>query len=379
MWPFARLRALALAAGLWLPTLHCWFEAPPRAELAERLSRAALGQRPESIAALRQANAEWDFMGRTYFVLALANIALRDPTRAQTSIRTIDQILTETLELEERHGMRYFLMPYAQAAPFVMQPERSQFLDGEIALMLGARRLVQEEPRWAALHRERVERMIERMERSPTLSAESYPDEAWTFCNTVALAAIAMQDALEGSDHGAFFQRWVGLAKERLVDRRSGLLISSFTLEGKRKDGPEGSSIFMAAHCLELIDPAWASSQYQRAKVELIGVTLGFGWAREWPSGGAGPEDIDSGPTVPLLSANAGASGMAVLGAAAFGDDETLAALLRSLELAAYPLDRAGARRYQASNAVGDAVLLYALVQGPLWRTTQERRARGRV
>lgn len=362
---------------MWLPALHCVVEAPPRAELSRRLSNEALRARPASIAALRQTNAEWDFMGRTYVVLALANTALRDPARAETALASIDQILTATLELEVRHGMRYFLLPYASAAPFVMQPERSQFLDGEIALMLGARRLVREEPRWAAMHRERVERMIERMEQSPTLSAESYPDEAWSFCNAVALAAIAMQDAMDGSDHRAFFQRWVELAKQRLVDPESGLLISSFTLAGQRRDGPEGSSIFMAAHCLELIDPAWAREQYQRAKAALIGETLGFGWAREWPRRGAGSEDIDSGPTIPLLGANAGASGMAVLGAAAFGDEETLSTLLRSLELAAYPLDREDTRRYLASNAVGDAVLLYALVQGPLWRVIQERRAGG--
>ncbi len=372
---FARVRALALAAVLWLPALHCFYEAPTRAELARRLSAEAVRERPEAVAALRQTNAEWDFMGRTYLVLALANIALQDPTQTNTSLTMIDQILTTTLELEARHGMRYFLLPYASAAPFVVQPERSQFLDGEIALMLGARRLVKEDPRWASVQRERVDRMIERMEQSPTLSAESYPDEAWTFCNAVALAAIAMQDALEGSDHRALFQRWIAMAEERLIDRPSGLLISSYSLGGTRRDGPEGSSIFMAAHCLQLIDAAWAGAQYQRAKAALIRETLGFGWAREWPADRAGPVDIDSGPTVPLLAANAGASGMAVLGAAAFGDEETLRALLRSLELAAVPIELDGARRYAASNSVGDAVLLYALVQGPLWKTIQARRA----
>lgn len=101
---FARVRALALAAVLWLPALHCFYEAPTRAELARRLSAEAVRERPEAVAALRQTNAEWDFMGRTYLVLALANIALQDPTQTNTSLTMIDQILTTTLELKHATG-----------------------------------------------------------------------------------------------------------------------------------------------------------------------------------------------------------------------------------------------------------------------------------
>ncbi|MBI2898208.1 MAG: hypothetical protein HYY06_31955, partial [Deltaproteobacteria bacterium] len=55
-------------------------------------------------------------------------------------------------------------------------------------------------------------------------------------------------------------------------------------------------------------------------------------------------------------------------GASAFGDDAYLAGLVASLDLAAFPVDDKGGRRYAASNQVGDAALLYALVQGPLFR-----------
>ena len=59
---------------------------------------------------------------------------------------------------------------------------------------------------------------------------------------------------------------------------------------------------------------------------------------------------------------------MAILGAAVFGDRPALAALLRSLELAAFPTRDQHGERFLASNAAGDAVMLYALVQGPLWK-----------
>jgi len=40
---------------------------------------------------------------------------------------------------------------------------------------------------------------------------------------------------------------------------------------------------------------------------------------------------------------------------------------MTSLNAAGFPVRKNGTLRYQASNPVGDAVLLYALVQGPLW------------
>ncbi len=374
--------ALLLAALLWIPNIHHLFDPPQRSALVDRLAERQLAlwnspeQLDEAFGAMRRANAEWDFMGRTYLVLALANVALAQPARADEAVRVIDGILASTLALEETRGMEHFLMPYAAAKPWVAQPPRSQFIDGEIAAMLGARRLVRDDhPRWAREHRDRARALVARMEASPTLSAESYPDEAWVFCNTVALASLAMLDALDGTDHRPLFARWLATARATLTDPTTGLLVSSHTLAGGVRDGPEGSSIFMVAHALQLIDPSFAEDQYTKARAALRGELFGFGWAREWPALRPGQADIDSGPTVPVVEASAGASGMAVLGAAAFGDEAWLTALLRSLELAAYPIDRGAERHYAASNAVGDAVLLYGLAQGPLWREIERRRA----
>ncbi|MDZ4198401.1 MAG: hypothetical protein U1E27_03855, partial [Kiritimatiellia bacterium] len=98
-----------------------------------------------------------------------------------------------------------------------------------------------------------------------------------------------------------------------------------------------------------------------------------FGYAREWPDSWIGPADVDSGPIVPLLEISAGSSGLAILGAAAFEDTRYLRKLLTSLRYGGFPERKAGRLRFHASNPVGDAVLLYALVQGPLWRETDRR------
>ena len=43
----------------------------------------------EEIAPMRAINPEWDFMGRTFYILGQANLALRVPERRESSLRAI--------------------------------------------------------------------------------------------------------------------------------------------------------------------------------------------------------------------------------------------------------------------------------------------------
>lgn len=325
---------------------------------------------------MRATNPEWDLMARTYLVLALGNAAMRDPAARERYIRTMDTVIDDTIATERARGQEHFLLAYARSRAWVHASQRSVFVDGELALMCGARRLVRDDRE--EIRREFVERLrrVEsQMRESAIGNGESYPDECWTFCNTVALAAMRVHEAIDGAEHRETTERWLRFARARLIDRGSGMLVSSYRMDGSVRDGPEGSSIFMVAHDLAVIDPAFAREQFQRAHQQLDRQWLGFGFAREWPEGVAHAVDVDSGPTVPWVGANAGASGMALLGASTFEDTDTLAGLVASLELAAFPVQEGASKRYLASNAVGDAVLLYSLVQGPLWRSVLAQRA----
>jgi hypothetical protein len=379
--------ALAVAAGIWLPSVHLLFKPnldryvsgegiPPKARaLAAR--HLALWSDPElragEITKMRQNNAEWDFMARTFFVLALGNMALREPEAKDQYLEIMDAIIDETIRLEEANGAHYFLMAYAKYGHFRSSDGRSLFVDSEIALMLAVRRLVEEKEAYKPLLAERVEAMVAYMQESPVLSGESYPDEAWMFCNTTALAAIRIADVLDGTDHSDFIGRWLEVAKRELVDPETGLLVSSFAFDGKPKDGPEGSSIWMVAHNLLLVDRAFAEDQYRRAKDALSASILGFGYAREWPQSWVGPMDVDSDPIVPFLEISAGSSGMALIAASAFGDEAYLSSLLTSLNFGGFPIEKDGQLRYAASNQVGDAVMLYAMVLGPVWAEVERR------
>jgi hypothetical protein len=370
------LLATVVAVVLWVPNLHHFYrvdlaearraDGPTLTGLAERPVHALL-TKASGIERMRAVNPEWDFMTRTYTVLGLANLALGDPRARARHLADIDRVIEDTLAFERERGDFDFMMAYARRGPFVDPEARSLFIDGELLVMLAARDLVAPDARYATLARQRATRVERAMTKSPSMSGESYPNECWTFCNTTALAGLRMLDRAEGTDHAELLRAWVAYARAHLVEPRTGLLVSSYTYEGATLDGPEGSSLWMSAHNLLVVDEAFARDQYARAKRELAREAYGFAWAREWPLAVPGRPDVDSGPIVPILEASAGSSGLALLGASAFGDDAFFGGLLSSMELAAFPERSNGRVRYRASNEVGDAVTLYALSFGPLW------------
>ncbi len=344
---------------------------------------------------LRAGNPEWSLLYRLFLALVHANIAVARETErgVPRSLAQLDAIVDDTLALERAHGQEHFLLPYVKRGAYVVGPGRSAFVDGEIALMVAARQLAARALRAEQALRDsetvgrmggrltlpdervdltdelraRLGSLAERMRQSPVLCAESYPDECWTFCTLVTLCAMRALDVLDGSDaHRPLIVGWLALARTKLMDRETGLLISSFSQRGVRGDGPEGSTLWFAAHMLQVLDPTFAAQQYQRAK-DALGISLfGLGFAREWPSGQGGAADIDVGTFVPWLEAGAASSGFAVLGAR-FGDRAYLHDLNTSISLFGQPSEEGGGLHFAAAGPMGNAVLLYALTQGPLW------------
>jgi len=382
--------ALLIATVVWLPCMHVFYKPDVREYLKDndipsktrKLSARQMDTwtkpelRQRELQKMQAVNPEWDLMSRTYFVLALANMILQDSNYKQQAFDIIDAIIDNTLRLEQEKGFQHFLLRYGQSGGWVIKPPRSHFVDSEIALMLGARRLIEEKPSYKALLSKRVELMIYRMRQSPVLCAESYPDECWMFCNTVSLAAIRIADVLDGTDRSLFLSSWVNKCKLRLLEKESGLLISAFGVDGTPAScapGPEGSTIWMACHMLQIVDKNFAIDQYCRARKNLGGSILSFGYSREWPVGSESKIDIDSGPVIPYLGASASASGLAIVAARAFDDMDFFTKLLTSLDFLGFPTESNEHLFYNTGNAIGDSVVLYAMVQGPLWNEVEKR------
>lgn len=385
--------SLVLSSSIVLPTLHLALRpaserylrtanGPPL--MAQELAASQLaaweeGQRDVA----RQVNPEWDLGHHTFFALGLTNLAIDATPDVRARLQTdVDAVIAEVRARPQQH----FHLAYFKGS-FEDGRGRSLFLDGEILLMLAARLAVWPDPARHAELETLAKGIVDQMAAAPALMGESYPNECWMFDNALALAALAVTKhvlghPVDGAD--ALTQRWLANAS-RLTDPHTGLLVASTTWQGATLDGPEGSSAFAVAHFLELVDPPMARDQYERAKQQLVVRPLGFAYAHEWPDAAqwgedplparANSPDVDSGPVIPFVHAGAGASGMAVLGAAAFHDDALVAELVTSLELTAFPERKNDALRFRATNGLGDAVLLYAMAQGPLWRLVQTGKA----
>lgn len=385
------LLCLVLAAGLWLALLHVWFTRSvdgTAAPLVGRLLRDwEMARRPgaEDESKLERGNPEWVLMSRMFTSLAFANVAASERSDRARYTDAMARIARLTIaEAERGDGPYPFLMPYASRRPFLDPSARSLFVDGEIALMLAALELLDAQPsgrdergpseRDPSLDAELwVTRVREQIERGPALLGESYPNEAWIFCNTAALAAIRLHDVARGDPdaHAELFARWVAHARTHLVDPKTGMLVSATHYDGEAWQGPEGSTLWFAADMLLLVDEAFAREQYALARKELGRSFLGFAWSREWSASEPAQDDIDSGPTIPFIGANAGASGLAIGAAKAFGDEATLSGLLASLQLTGFPMD--GRSHYASGNLMADAAFAYGTTTGPLWALAGHR------
>ncbi len=359
-----------VAGGLWLSLLSTYLHRPR--ERRDALAQAHLAAvETGDVPTMRRINPEWELMRRMYVVLALANRVL--DRGGDRELAAIDHLCDQTLADLDRHGPRGFLLDYVDRAAFVDTEATSVFVEGEVLMMLAAREVVAKDRRYEARLREQAKRVVKQIEAGPVLCAESYPNECWAFCNSVAIAGLLVADASLGTDHRALAARWTTTMRERLTDPDTGLLVSSYTYDGFFLDGPEGSSIWAVAHNLQLIDPDLARDQYDRAWAALGAEGLGFAYAMEWPAGQASRPDVDSGPVIPIFDAAPASSGLAILATAAFGDRPHFDALMATLELTAAPIERDGALGYAAAGPMGDAVVFYAHEVGPLWAEVERR------
>ena len=318
---------------------------------------------------MREQNPEWDLISRSFYAYSLANVALKAPSMRAEALRHLDLVIQETVAVPWRE----FLLPYGHARPFVKEPAASLMVDGQVSLMIGLRRLVQDDPDY--IHKKEHGRLIERclaaLTSHPTMLGETYPDECWLWCNPLALASIKVHDVLEGTDHTELFRWWEAAARSSFMDPKTGLLNSAITLDRKVIHPPEGSTIWIGAAFLLPVCPELAQEQYALIKAQLTGRLFCFRYGREWPRGQRGGWDIDSGFTP--FGMGPASTGFGLVAAKEMGDRDLFVRLLGLLECVAVPKAENGRMRYLSSNLVGDATFLFAKTTGPAWKEIKRR------
>jgi hypothetical protein len=185
---------------------------------------------------------------------------------------------------------------------------------------------------------------------SPYLA--SYPGAVWPADTGPGVAALAIADSIFGGRYRSIIARWVEAARRR-VDPEYGAIPHA------ANGGPRGESLALLSYVLVEVDPSLARRQYEILRENFVSYTWGVAGVREYPHGEDGPADVDSGPIVLGFSGPATVVGA---GAAIANGDEGLAtALLATAEVAGFPIEIAGRRRYIGGYLpVGDAFLAWA-------------------
>ncbi len=321
---------------------------------------------------MSEQNPEWDLISRTFLAASLANVALQYPDERSRALETLDRVVDHSVSVDWRE----FLLPYGRGLKkFVQKPEASIMVDGEVSLMIGLRRLVEDSDDYVhrAEHKRLIDRCIRAIESNPLSLGESYPDECWLWCVPMALTSIKIYDVLEGTDHSELFARFGRHARESLIDPESGLFYSAVSLAGDVIHEPEGSTVWIGAWCLIPVLPELANDQYAIMKETLTGKLLFLRYGREWPVGKTGNWDIDAGFTP--FGMGPASTGFSLVAAKEMDDRDFFRRTLCLLNLVGVPQTEGGRTRYLSSNLVGDATFLLAKTTGPAWAEIVRRDA----
>ena len=190
------------------------------------------------------------------------------------------------------------------------------------------------------------------LSRSESPYLPSYPGAVWPADTAPGVAALAIADSVFGGRYRPIIARWVEAVRQR-VDPEYGAIPHA------ANGGPRGESLALLSYVLVDVDPVLARHQYDVLRENFVSYTWGVPGVREYPHRVDGHGDIDSGPIVLGFSGPATVVGAGA--AIANGDEDLATALLATAEVAGFPIEIAGQRRYAGGYLpVGDAFLAWA-------------------
>lgn len=376
---FTHLLGLAVCAGVTaaVPIWWCGWDAKPwfdgdletQKRLARGVERLALGEalsRKQFKTGSELFNGEWLF--GTYQMAALG----------------FGQMAVEHPELREEHGKRMsrcierLLTPEVRA--FDKERWREDPIDsldgpgghaaylGYLNLVLSLHRQIDSKSAHAELNDRITAALIRRIDASRIVLLETYPVEHYPVDNCFVIGSIGLHAKATGRKRPEVIDRWVQRARERWIDRESGLLIQAISpsQEGTAADAPRGSGTALGVLALHYADEKLARELFAALKNSLATTWLGFGAMREYPEGQKGRGDIDSGPVV--FGYGLSATGFAIGGARRYGDEDLFRRLYASAHLCGAPIAVGDRTEFVTGGSLGNAIMFAMLTTPKLER-----------
>jgi hypothetical protein len=347
------LLALHQAAGGWAHRLYEGTASPP---LADAVADWALTDGPGSVGSPGGAlfDGEWAFGACVMAVAGLGQVALEHPELRERYLPAMDRCVAWLTTPEARaFGTRSW--GYDGLEEGGLARGEHAYL-GYLGAALGVHRLVQPDSPWAALH-DRLAADARAGLAHGVAAFQTYPGETYPPDLATLAATVALYDRATGQRVDADLARWLATYRLEAVDPATRMLIQRLSPEsGRPADRPRGSGTAFAAYFLVYADPGLSAALYASLPVRHA---LGFGAVREYPGGEAGLGDIDSGPVLAGLGVSA--TGFALAGARAHGDEATFRRILRTACLFGVPVPHRDGRWFLTGGGLGNAILLAML------------------
>lgn len=298
---------------------------------------------------------EWLFGTWSMAAVGLAQHARLCPSDAEQDLAGVRVAVARMMSPE---GLAFDTRKYGRPLE-----ERLEDAQGSIAALgyggiaLAMQRIVSPDPASDALESRWMEAIARRL---GDHIAETYPRERYPVDNAAAIAALALHDRHTGEDHSAVLQA-ARAAMRRAVNADTGLLHQAVGGDGRPLAPPRGSGTFLSAWYLHRADPELGRSLYESGREVLGKEVFGIYAMREHLPGVEAKGDVDSGPLI--LGFSVSATGFALGGAVAYGDDATRDRILKTVDmgteyaLGAVPGLKTG-NGGATGSALGDAILL---------------------
>jgi hypothetical protein len=302
-------------------------------------------------------DAEWSFGTCTMVVMGLGQVALEHPELKERYLPGMEACLDWLMLPESRAfgSAKWDADGLVRPGLERTAPAEHAYL-GYLNLALGMHRLLEPESRYALTHDVLSAALAARLA-APIHQFRTYPWESYPVDQAVCAGSVGLHDLATGSDHTERLADWTARFRQAAVDPETGWLFQRLDSEdGIPGDHPRASGTALAAYALLYAAPELSGELYGALAEHGLRAPLGLGAIREYPPGIRGRGDIDSGPVI--LGFGVSATGFAMAGARAHGDERAYRRIGRTAALFGLPGWRHGGRWYWTGGAIGNAIML---------------------